>query len=217
MTIEAEFDFNPLVLDAFRDQLASRLKKETYTALNRIGVEFGTKMSARFRGTRSGCKNTSSRLVSRTGALERSIAYKVNGPELKVYAGGYGIPYARIQEFGGTITGRPWLTVPLPANYTSACNVRYPSARQLQITGATFVRKKGRRLIIYLKKTDGNVEALWELRRQVKIPKRLGFLRTWQSRGMRNVMRKRLTQAFGKALRDAGRAASVKGKVRTIG
>ena len=216
MSIRAEFEFNPLQLSKFRTALSENLKTEVNRAMNRIGVDFEAEMSKRFKGRRAGCVNVSQRLVSKTGALERSVAYQVTpaggntGAQLKVFAGGPGIPYTRVQEYGATIRGNPWLTVPLPANYTAGCNVRYPSARQLQITGATFVRKRNGKLIIYLRRTDGNVEALWELRRAVTIKPRLGFRRTWNSKKMDGIRQRRLTSAFASAISKAAARANVR-------
>lgn len=96
-------------------------------------------------------------LHTRTGRLKQSVGYDVRGDTLetleeRVFSAG--VPYADIQEFGGTIRPIPprhYLTIPLPANLTGALVAREPSARALRERepGRTFIAetKKGTLLI----------------------------------------------------------------------
>jgi phage gpG-like protein len=54
-----------------------------------------------------------------SGALRKSIQILREGSKVKVNAGGPGVPYAAIQEFGGTIVPKEkkWLTIPASRKY----------------------------------------------------------------------------------------------------
>lgn len=78
--------------------------------------------------------NATSRMRVRTGHLRRNIAAtvvdgKTGGVEVRL--GVQGVPYARIQEKGGTVVPRSAkaLAIPMPAAQTAAGVGRYPSPR----------------------------------------------------------------------------------------
>lgn len=166
-------------------------------ALKRIGQEIGRRMKKRFRPPSSALSaggNPGSRarnfLFSRTGTLKDSYGYLVQrrgtrGVALSTFFAG--VPYARIQEEGGTITPKSsrFLTIPLGDNLTEAGDIRYPSARALfdraerdPSVGSPFIHNG----VIFLDQPNGRDDtlALWVLKRKAKIPPRLGFRKTWQ-------------------------------------
>jgi phage gpG-like protein len=99
------------------------------------------------------------------GHLLNSIFYKIqdtaNGPELLV--GSFGIPYARIHEFGGII--RPVraraLAIPLRKEF------RNIPPRTLDL----FVLKRGGKVFL-ARKNGGKLDILYVLKDQVRIPAR---------------------------------------------
>jgi hypothetical protein len=146
-----------------------------------------------------------------TGTLLRSIRSRttgktINNLKLRVtIGGGVASKYVGIQETGGTIFGRPWLTVPLPDNKTAAGNVRFKSARALQNSTSvkTFLAKmpSGKLLIgrTVGRGRNKRVQWLWVLKRSVRLKPRLGYFKMWKSRPLK---RDRV-QRFRKAVRLA--------------
>lgn len=107
-------------------------------ALLLSGEEFVGKMQReRFRGYTGPGRNTTDILQNRSKRLKNSIGYDVlgktelEGMGLTVFSSG--TPYARIQEYGGTIVpvNKKFLTIPLDAALTESGVSRYPSAAYL--------------------------------------------------------------------------------------
>ena len=75
---------------------------------------------------------------------------------VKVEVQSVDVPYARIQEFGGTIRPREkqFLTVPLPAALTPAGVLRN-TAEQLRQTGTTFVARSRRGNLLIFQRRSG--------------------------------------------------------------
>lgn len=151
-----------------------------------------------------------SRLTSRTGALAGTIGYVVRGRgdlrtmRLVVFVGGGPARrYAGIQEYGGVVRGRPWLTVPLPDNLTASGIPRYKSAAALRDDPNfdTFLhRSKRGTLVIGWRKPGARVQWLWVLRRSVKLKPRLGFATTFGNEKMAADRISRVNRAIGRAL-----------------
>lgn len=190
------------VFDTRRFQTAmkrfpSRLSKEMGIALNQHGFAFKAAM-ARRKPFRTG-----------TGNLLRSQGHEVFGNSIKdlrlrlFIGGGVAGRYARIQELGGVVRGKPWLTIPLPDNLTAAGIPRFKSAKALQGTGRTFLTKsKAGNLIIGMRpEGGGNVRWLWILKRSVKLKPRLGFVDTFNSKVMRADRVKRFRAALKRTIR----------------
>ncbi len=166
-----------------------RTSRELRRGLDQYGFAFRAKMDARFGAKLSGPfkRNPTGpalagRLASRSGALRRAIGHVVKGGGrrilLLVFVGDAVTGrYARTQEFGAVIRGSPWLTVPLPANLTPTGRTRFLDARS---TPGAFFARSGAGNILIGRKTEGGVEWMWVLKRSVKIPPRLGFIRTFE-------------------------------------
>ena len=121
---------------------------------------------------------------TRTGSLVRSFRVERHGEDidsLRFLVGSFGLPYAAIQEFGGTIKkkGPGFLTIPVGAALTPAGVPRFTARQALQQPGVHFVKGKRGPLIVRDRKTRS--EVLFVLRKQVKIKPRLGFFKAWEA------------------------------------
>jgi hypothetical protein len=141
-------------------------------------------------------------LHRRTGALSRSI---VPGPLSSGRGGvtssvlaGQKLPYARIQEFGGTI--RPvhaqYLAIPLDAVKTAGGVARFGPRDASQAGYDTFIRNN-----IIFGKRDGEVTPLFLLKKEVTIPARPYFWPT-VNREAPGII-ERVTVAISEAMRAA--------------
>jgi phage gpG-like protein len=113
-------------------------------------------------------------LKRRTGELARSWRFDVkDNLGMPIAEVATSSKYARIHEFGGTITPKKakWLTIPLTGNQTGA-GVTKQSARAAIAAGGFFKRDKddGK---LYLR--NGQGVPLFVLVKSVTIPPRLGF------------------------------------------
>ena len=184
--------------------IPDRLHRGIAGAFTRSAIEFEAAMDDRFTGSSSGApehRNTGSKIVNRTGALARSVGQKTTrGGSLKDLTTKLFIgdrksgAYARIQEFGGTIKGKPWLTIPLPDALTASGVARYPGGARSLMGGGdggiqTWIhRTDSGNLIIQGKIADDpTILNLWLLRRSVTVPARLGFNATFHKHRPRTV------------------------------
>jgi hypothetical protein len=113
-------------------------------------------------------------LKGRTGELKRSWRFNTTGNTIKTLAGmveSVGVKYARLHEYGGTITPKnaKWLTIPTDANKTKA-GVTRMTARMVIQQGGFFAKN-----IIFLKQGNGKPVPMFILVKRVTIPARLGF------------------------------------------
>lgn len=193
------------------------LHRQLEYAFQSWGDDWHGAMMRQFRPAGGG---NSKRLSNRTGALRRSLQTRTTGKQLgdlTMRAFSAGVPYANLQEFGGTVTSnRPggYLTIPLPALRTAAGVTREPSARDMirrkglggQPGNLTFWRSKKGNLLLGEVQEDGSLEPLWVLKRKVRIPAgRLGFFRTWRKlRGDRDAQ---LARAVARAVKSAAGGA----------
>jgi len=132
--------------------------------------------------------NATTKLHVRTGALKRSLRFNSRGSELNtlvswVRAGSsstaHDVPYAHIQEYGGTIRakrayrgvqGGAYLNIPLPANKTGA-GVTRQTAKQVFRNGGRIIKsRRGNYLVV-----SKIGVPLFVLKKSVKIPPRLGM------------------------------------------
>lgn len=175
------------------------------------GSAFEAEMDKRFTGTLSGPlrRNASlDKLVNRTNRLHNSIGSRFrqtrDGARLIVSAGG-GVTssYVRIQEKGGTIRPKraKYLTIPMPANITQAGRTRKTSPRSFP---DGFFFKKNGNLYFGRRLENGSVQTLFALKKEVKIPPRLGFEKTWKSREMKRDRDERIDKGLRQAFRIAG-------------
>lgn len=141
-------------------------------------------------------RSYSDRLQVRTGSLRNSLVKgEVSGSTLgnmkvETSIGSSASPYARLQEFGGTITpkAKRFLTVPLPGVLTAAGVLK--GGARLVNRGGKWQTEDGRQTFIrtskagnkYIAASDGagGIEPLYMLRTSVKVPPRLRFFRTFK-------------------------------------
>ena len=204
---------------AIRRYRSRELSKELAVGFRRVGTGFVNEMKRRqFSAKPQGPfrKNPSGRaLVRRSGRLARSIGFRVvkssaGASYLRVFVGNAYTPYALLQEKGGTVKGRPWLTVPLPDNLL-ASRARFESARRLRNDPAFQTWRRGD--IIFVRRTDGTriagkaFIAAWVLKRKVTVPPRLGFERTWnrQSKVRRRILAESVQRAVDRIGEDTSR------------
>lgn len=188
------------------DRVPGKVTKNIRKAFLQHGEVFRSAMvRKRFTGGRN-------RLKTRTGKLQRSVRSNVRGRKLDdlrllvSVGGGVASKYAGIQEFGGTVHGNPWLTIPLSDNLTAAGVPRFKSAAALRGSGKTFLAKmpSGKLLIGQRFGRGGkSVRWLWVLKRFVVLKPRLGFFKMWSSRAMRADRNARINKAVRKALVDS--------------
>ena len=203
-----------------------QLTKEMSGALDRIGFDTVAEIK---RGAFGG---GAQKLSVRSGALRESLGHEVVNrgslSRMRLVVFSAGVPYARIQEYGGKITpNRPggYLTVPDEDDNRSGRNLRWTSAGDAIRQGAKFVpydEEGGRKgwMIAFVNERgrdsfnrgEGNYidkVAFW-LERSVVIPgpkapgggrSRFGFLRTWNSQRMRQRRERILEKALRRAVR----------------
>ena len=130
------------------------------------------------------------RLNRRTGMLARSMQMSVTGKKLNTLkasnyslsaVGAAQVPYAPIQEFGGTITakrayrkvpGGPYLNIPVGNNLTPAGVMRYSAKEVFSRKGAHIRKFKSGKYGVFLKN-----DLMFVLVKRVHIPARLGMIK----------------------------------------
>lgn len=214
--MSGEFTFDTKAFERALKEVPKALDKEANKALNRMGVEFTTAMDGRFNGTSSPpfwANESDDGIVSRTGHLARSIGFDVSGGpsaaerKLVLFIGdAVAGRYAATQEFGATITGSPWLTIPLPDNKTASGVPRYQSAAALRDDPSvnTWIQRSKAGNLIIRAQFDGEEEIknLWVLKKSVTIPARLGFTKTFK--GQRDNQIRLMNRAVIRALKTIG-------------
>lgn len=179
-----------------------RMRVNLRRALGESGRAFVRDMEGRFGGDP---------LHSRTGFLKRSIGYEVTGEgtgdlALRVFSAG--AKYANLQEYGGVIrpVNADWLTIPLPDAKTPNGTPK-GRARDFENT-FIFKSKRGNLLIAQHTFTRGGrrrekPKLLFVLKKEVRVPARLGFHKTWQL--SRPVRAARVVAAAKKSIEEAAR------------
>ena len=164
----------------------SRLSGVLRTAMQNAGLRHQRAMAERFVPYGSGDP-----IQTRSGALRRSFGFEVSGSglETQVRLFSKGLPYARMQEYGGTIRpkNKRYLTIPLPDALTPAGVLkggarlvprgnRYETADGLP----TFIFKSKRgNLLIGARAKNGETRLLYTLKPSVTLKARLGFAETF--------------------------------------
>lgn len=190
------------------ESMPRKMLQEFGQAFEDWGEDWRGSMLDRFRGGDG--------LHTRTGGLKRSLDARVTGkgsPGMKLRLVSGGVPYARIQEHGGTVKpiNARFLAIPLDANKTAAGVPRYPSPRAFIAAhpGETFFLRAGGTLLLMWKNptkaaakssgTGAGAVPLWMFVRQVTIPPRLGFFKTWkQLRYERDARMVKIARAMGR-------------------
>ena len=201
------------------------LDAEMRKALEQHGLYFRQKMiTDRFTGY-TGNRNQGDKLQNRSGQLRRSFGSEVVGgigqsTPLTLAVFSQGSIYSRLQEYGGVIKPKKakYLTVPLDDALTPSGVQRYPSARDLFNRYPDQVRvikvKSGRLFIVSdgkpgskppkRKKRQSDLVWLYQLKKSVKVPARLGFRATWYSSDLVADRVQRLNDAVKRASARAG-------------
>lgn len=201
------------------------LHKRMRDALNQSGFAWRNVMIRRMRAPLPvpGEPNKNSTLATRTGRLRGSLRVELHGGDLGSLAltlASRGVPYAAVQEFGGTIKPRTrkWLTEPRKAALTPAGVLRKSAAQYFQedpknvfiveLSGGLYIVKKKRGKAAAGDAKD-KFNILFRLRKKSTIPgptttgspSRLGFFDTWEAG--REQRRKVFDAAIRAATRDA--------------
>lgn len=164
--------------------VAARLSRELGRAFTRTGAVHTRAVAQRFK--------PGGAIQTRTGALRRSLGFAVLdkgiNSELKLFSAG--LPYARIQEEGGTIRpkNKRYLTVPLPAALTAAGVLKggarlVPSGAKYKTADGdpTFIfRSKRGHLLVGARAKNGRTRLLYVLKPSVTLSARLGFRETFE-------------------------------------
>jgi len=180
-----------------------------------IGDDFEKAMAPQFGNPLSGKwkrQPAPDKLANRTGNLQRSQRQVVSGTNLgnlklrATIGNALTKDYASIQETGGTIRPKKpggFLTIPMPKNLTGAGRVRVKNPKGKE---NIFLLRKGSRAFLVRKSTsaESGLEFLFTLKKQVKIPARLGFNKTWNSRKFQNNIVSTVQKRMVKALDVAG-------------
>lgn len=162
------------------EQMAEALKKAPSLFLK----QFDPAMRRYLRGFAQGtmAKRIAGRpgLINRTGALRRSFGTAVTGEgSIESWVGTVYTtsPYARIQEFGGTVTPKKsqFLTIPLAGARTGAGATR-GGARSFPNT--FFAKSRAGNLLMF-QKQGKKIVPLFVLKKSVSIPPRLGMMSAW--------------------------------------
>lgn len=135
------------------------------------------------------------RLRARTGRLRSRVMFELGGTAADrsirgaVFMQQPYLPYARIHEFGGTISGRPWLTIPIPGGPADTRGEPRPAR---SFPNAFFIMSKRRNLLLVQRLHTGTrrkllrnkmgrfrtgrkkfeLQLLFVLKKSVRIPRR---------------------------------------------
>jgi hypothetical protein len=114
----------------------------------------------------------SSRTGKATQSIRDSVKVKEAGNEIVGYIGG--IFYLKSHEYGAVIRARrsQYLTIPLPAALDSR---GVPLKRSAREWADTFVIKSKNNNLLIVQKNASGIVPLYVLKREVRIPKRLGM------------------------------------------
>jgi len=213
--------------------LGTALNRNLKKALRLQGDWWFGKMADRFRGDAPtyGSQNNKSTLSNRTNALRNSLHKRVNGTKLsdlslRMWSDS---EYAPLQEFGGRISAKRaggFLAIPIEDNLKPGGSARWDSPLHPEIVDGFFLESgKNRDTLYYVRRTHTvsrkkrnkgvevkDLKFLFALRKSVVIPgpkspkkraSRLGMIDTATNKVARGKLRRRLTTAAGKALKDS--------------
>lgn len=193
------------------DQTAPELDREVKRVFRDISVDIPAEVIRNMDGYQGGSRAKSAPLQVRTGKLAQTVSGKLLGSSAKDYAaaitaGSASVPYAGIQEFGGTIkpVRAKALRVPLPDILTAGGDVK--GKYQIYERGGTYSTGDGKPTWIsgraIMIEENGRPMPIWALMASVKIPPRLGIGKTIEK--SQPEIRQQLVEAVGTALRKGG-------------
>lgn len=206
--------FNTKAMEKAMKAVPKLTRRSLVFRLGNIGDEFERRMDKKFTATLSGefrSNNTKTKLANRTGTLRATMAHKVrdDGKDLTLrntIGNAATAHYVHIQEEGGIIKPKraKALTIPLPDNMTAAGRPRFKKASEVE--GLFLLKTNGKAFLVRKAPSGEGLEFLWMLKKSVKIPARLGFVRTWRTKSMQKFARDELNAGVRKALVKAGLA-----------
>jgi hypothetical protein len=208
--VQASFKFNSKQVQKALKRSPDTIAKWVRLALDQHGQVYKREMGKRF-STDAASRKTKTLLTSRSGALLGSITYVVSGGSLRdlkltFHVGNrQTIKYAVTQEEGRVILGKPWLAIPLPAALTGTGRSRIESPKLVMGQPGWFITRTKKGNLLIGRKVGGGVEFWWVLKRQVKIPARLGFEKTVNSKRLRDDRLKRINNGIIRGLQEAAR------------
>ena len=182
--------------------------REWKSALKKHGQWWFGQMAERFRAplTRYGQPNPHTMLHTRTGALKNSLHHKVEGTKLsslklRLWSDS---PYAAMQEHGGVVRPRrgKYLAIPADDNLTPAGAPRYRSPRDPALSQGRFVELPSGQLWFVLD-TPSDTKFLFAMRKQVRIPARLGMRDVALGRESKRQLNRRILVGTRRAFRKA--------------
>ena len=201
------------------------VNSEVVNSMREIGVGWERSVKQRFKGGGKGASGGKD-LYSRTGALRRSVRFKLNrgARTLHMLVGDAATPYANIQEDGGTVRPKrkKFLTIPLDNAKTASgalsgsYKIRRDGRGFKTDKGPTFIYKsKAGNLIVAVKrnnrkKIDLRRDSLYVLKKSVTIKARLG---AWDAARLNGPRGKEIKHELDSGIVRALRLISAKGKL----
>lgn len=160
------------------DDFARKVSSGLVRLFRDAGAQHTRAMTKRFRPYGSGDP-----IQTRSGALRRSFGFEARDLQLRLFSAG--LPYARIQEYGGVVRPKTkrFLTIPLPDALTGAGVLKggaklVPRGRKYETADGvpTFIfRSKRGNLLIGSRAKNGATKLLYTLKPSVTLKPRLGF------------------------------------------
>lgn len=196
-----------LVLDLSKN-MTPELTRELGFAMRDIANDIPVEIIKRMKGYKPGKRQKSWPLMVRSGKLAqtvqgRKLGTSIDDLRVAISAGSSSVPYAGIQEYGGTIKpnkpgGR--LRMPLQSILTAKGNVKgkyeiVERASGYQTAGGKPTWISGRAIMIM---EGGKPRPIWALLTEAKIPPRLGIGKTIEKNG--KYIRDRLLEAIDRAM-----------------
>lgn len=172
--MSASYKFN-------REQVLVAARRGARNAVNAITLEVQNQIASNLnqhasnRSSGHGASAPGEPPGKSTGTLARSWqaqavkdVSKLNDPVRPAMSLGSNLVYARIHEYGGTINGKPWLTIPISTDAKRA------SAQGVgpRAFGNTFFRKIAGGLGIFRARKRGTSELMYVLKHSVTLPPR---------------------------------------------
>lgn len=183
-----------------------QLVKEAEGGFSDIGSEIERRIKRRMVPFQA---SGGSQIAVRTGALRQSVGNRVvskgklDDMGVLIYAGSRSVPYARIQEKGGTVRPKKqYLRVPLPGILTSGGDVQgkyeiYNAGGKWVTGGGKDTWISGRAIMVM---EGGKPRPIWALVKSVKIKPRLGMGDTIEDYS--DGVREHLLNAINRSLRS---------------
>ena len=182
------------------------LTRQLGFAMRDIAADIPAEVIKRMEGFSFGKRKKTSPIMVRSGKLAQTVQGRKLGTSLDdlrvaISAGSSSVPYAGIQEYGGTIRPKgKYLRMPLSSILTATGTVKgeyeiVERAKGYQTAGGKPTWISGRAIMIM---EGGKPRPIWALITEAKIPPRLGIGKTIEEKGL--WIQNRLIEAVNKAM-----------------